>query len=223
MTRIPMMGMLRVSPFDKLLEHAQKIKAGMNVLKECITTYCEGDFDKSEKLSEKVIQLEHEADIIKGNITAHLPKEILLPVDTGVFLRLLSEQDSILDFAEDAVVWLHFRKTKVPKQVKGDLLKHLYKVIECIELFEKVISHVKEIVSFYGSSQLRDKIKETIKEVHQKEWEDDQIGRTFAKKIFNLKIDPLSVYHLLKLGNLIGQIAKHAEHAADRVRAMIAR
>jgi predicted phosphate transport protein (TIGR00153 family) len=223
MPRIPMWGMLRISPFDKLLEHAQKIKEGMGVLKECVMTYCEGDFDKSEKLSEKVIQLEHEADIIKGNITAHLPKEILLPVDVGVFLRLLSEQDSILDFAEDTVVWLHFRKTKVPKEIKDDLLNHLYKVIECIESFEKVVFHVKEVISFTGSSELRDKMKEKIKEVHQKEWEDDQIGRTFAKKAFNLDTDPLSIYHLLKLGNLIGQIAKHAEHAADRVRAMIAK
>ncbi|MDD5454277.1 MAG: TIGR00153 family protein [Candidatus Ratteibacteria bacterium] len=223
MPRIPIVGALRTSPFDKLLEHARKIKECVAVLKDCITTYCEGNYEESEKLSEKVMALEHEADLIKGNITAHLPKTILLPVDTGVFLRLLSEQDSILDFAEDTVVWLHFRKTKVPKEIKDDLLNHLYKVIECIESFEKVIIHVKEIVSFASSEKLRDKIKETIKEVHLKEWEDDQIGNAFAKKTFNLSIDPLSIYHLLKLGNLIGQIAKHAEHAADRVRDMIAR
>lgn len=223
MTRIPMLGMIRVSPFDKLLEHAKKTKEGMAILKDCITTYCEGDYEKSEKLSQKVIELEHEADLIKGNITAHLPKQILLSVDVGVFLRLLNEQDSILDFAENAVVWLHFRQTKVPAEIKDDLLNHLHKVIECIESFEKVIIHVKEIVSFSGSSKLRDKIKETIKEVHQKEWEDDQIGRVFAKKAFNLSTDPLSIYHLLKLGDLIGKIAKHAENAADRVRAMVAR
>lgn len=223
MPRIPMLGMLRVSPFDKLLEHAKKTKEGMKVLKECVTAYCAGDYEKSEKLSQKVVELEHEADLIKGNITAHLPKEILLSVDVGVFLRLLNEQDSILDFAENAVVWLHFRQTKVPEEIKSDLLNHLHKVIECIESFEKVIIHVKDIVSFSGSGKLRDQIKETIKEVHLKEWEDDQIGKVFAKKAFNLPIDPLSVYHLLKLGDLIGQIAKHAENAADRVRTMIAK
>ncbi|MBU0534092.1 MAG: DUF47 family protein [Candidatus Omnitrophica bacterium] len=223
MPRIPMLGMLRVSPFDKLLEHAQKTKEGMAILKDCITTYCEGDYDKSEKLSQEIIKLEHEADIIKGNITAHMPKQILLSVDIGVFLRLLNEQDSILDFAENAVVWLHFRQTKVPAEIKDDLLNHLYKVIECIESYEKVIIHVKDIVSFSSSNKMRDQIKENIKEVHLKEWEDDQIGKVFAKKAFNLSIDPLSVYHLLKLGNLIGQIAKHAENAADRVRTMIAK
>ena len=163
MPRIPILGALRISPFDKLLEHAQKVKECVAVLRDCLTTYCEGDYEKSEKLSEKVIELEHEADLIKGNITAHLPKEILLPVDVGVFLRLLNEQDSILDFAEDNGVWLHFRKTKVPKEIKDDLLNHLYKVLECIESFEKVIFHVKEVISFTGSSKLRDKIKETIK------------------------------------------------------------
>ncbi len=222
MPRIPIIGALRISPFDKLLEHAQKVKECVAVLRDCVTSYCEGDYEKSEKLSQKVIELEHEADLIKGNITAHLHKGILLPVDTGVFLRLLSEQDSIIDFAEDTVVWMHFRKTKVPKEIQGELLQHLYKVLECIEAFERTVIHVKEIISLVASNKLREKIKETVKEVHLKEWEDDQIGRTFAKKTFNLPIDPLSVYHLLKLGDLIGKIAKHAEHAADRIRAMIA-
>jgi predicted phosphate transport protein (TIGR00153 family) len=223
MPRIPILRALRVSPFDKLLEHAQKVKECITVLRDCLTSYCEGDYKKSEKLSQKVIELEHEADLIKGNITAHLPKGILLPVDTGVFLRLLNEQDAILDFAEDTVVWLHFRKTKVPNNIKEELLKHLYKVLECIEAFERTVIHVKEIISFAASKQLREKMKETVKEVHRKEWEDDQIERELARKIFNLPIDPLSVYHLLRLTDLIGKIASHAENAADRIRTMMAR
>ena len=223
MPRIPILGALRVSPFDKLLEHVQKVKEGITVLRDSITSYCEGDYEKSEKLSEKVIELEHEADLIKGNITAHLPRGILLPVDKGIFLRLLTEQDAILDFAEDTVVWLHFRRTKMPEEIEDDFLKHLYKVLECIEAFERIVSHVKEVVSFTSSKEFREKIKATIKEVHRKEWEDDLIERELARKIFNLSIDPLSVMHLLKLSDLIGSIAGHAENAADRVRAMLAR
>ena len=223
MPRIPILGVLRVSPFDKLLEHAQKIKECVTVLRDCLTSYCEGDFEKSEKLSQKVIKMEHEADLIKGNITAHLPKGIILPVDKSVFLQLLKEQDSILDFAEDTVVWLHFRRTEVPKVIKEDLLKHLYKVLECIEVFERIVTHVKEVVSFTKSNKFRESVKEAIKEVHRKEWEDDLIERELAKKIFNLPINPLSVMHLLKLSDLIGSIASHAENAADRVRAMLAR
>jgi len=223
MPRMPVFRALRVSPFNKLLEHAQKIKECVTVLRDSVTSYCEGDFEKSEKLSQKVVELEHEADLIKGNITAHLPKGVLLPMDKSVFFRLLSEQDAILDFAEDTVVWLHFRKTKVPEEIKGELLKHLYKVLECIEAFEKIVTHVKEVITFASSKNLRQRIKDGIKEVHRKEWEDDQIERELAKKIFALSIDPLSVFHLLKLSDLIGNIASHAENAADRIRAMIAR
>lgn len=222
MPRIPILRVLRISPFDKLLEHAQKLKVCIEVMRDAVTTYCDGKYEESEKLSQKVIELEHEADLIKGNITAHLPKGIFLPVDMNVFLRLLHEQDAILDFAEDAVVWSHFRKTKVPEEIKGELLKHLYKVLECIEAYERTVIHVKEVISLTGPRRLREKIKETVKEVHRKEWEDDQIERELAKKIFNLSIDPLTIYHLLKLSDLIGKIATHAENAADRIRAMIA-
>ena len=131
--------------------------------------------------------------------------------------------NAILDFAEDTVVWLHLRKTKVPDNIKKELLEHLYKVLECIEAFERTVTHVKEIISFAASKQLREEIKETVKEVHRKEWEDDQIERELARKIFNLPIDPLSVYHLLRLSDLIGKIASHAENAADRIRTMMAK
>ncbi len=56
----------------------------------------------------------------------------------------------------------------------SELLKHLYKVLECIEAFERTVTHVKEIISFAASKQLREEIKETVKEVHRKEWEDMQ-------------------------------------------------
>jgi uncharacterized protein Yka (UPF0111/DUF47 family) len=39
----------------------------------------------------KVSEIEHEADIIKGNIRNHLPSSILIPVDKGRFLWALRE------------------------------------------------------------------------------------------------------------------------------------
>ena len=45
------------------------------------------------------------------------------------------------------------------------------------------------------------------------------------KGIYNLekKLDPMDVYHLLKIADWVDDIADHAENVADWLRAMIAK
>jgi len=43
------------------------------------------------------------------------------------------------------------------------------------------------------------------------------------QKIFNMEMDPVTVFHMIKLTEIIGSIADHAENAGDMMRAMIAR
>ena len=223
MPRIPIIRAIRRSPFDRLLEHANKVTECIRVLREAVECYCEGKYERAEELSKKVSTIEHEADIIKGNIRAHLPRDILMPVDKSEFQMLLREQDGILDFAEDVVVWMNMRKTPIPKEIKDSFLDHLYKVIECVEALEQVVLHVKELVSAALSRNLRNRTKDAIKNVHTKEWEADAIEREVAKKIFELNLDATSTFHLLKIVDLIGNIANRAENAGDRIRVMIAR
>ena len=221
--RIPIMRALRRSPFDGLLAHATKVKECVEALKEAIVNYVEGDYEKAERSSIVVSNTEHEADLIKGNIRAHLPRNLLMPVDKSDFLMLLREQDAILDFAEDAILWLDMRKTVIPEEIKKPFLDHFFKVLECVRTLEQVVMNVKEIISYGLRKDLREKIKQTIKDVHKKEWEADNIEREVAKKIFAMNLDAVSVFHLLKAVDLIGDIANHAENAGDRVRAMLAR
>ncbi len=223
MPRIPIFRVLRKSPFDGLLEHASKVRECLSTLKEAIVTYSEGKYEESQKLSDRVVALEHEADLIKNKVLMSLPRGILLPVEKSEFIRLLIEQDAILNSAEDAVIWMNMRKTKIPKEIKEDFLRHLYKVLECTDALEKVVINVKKLVTATLSRKLRETTEKIIQEVHKKEYEDDTIEKELAKKIFALPSDPLSVFHLLKLSDLIGDIATHAENAGDRISAMIAR
>ena len=220
MPRIPILRMLGFSPFDRLKEHAKKIKEGIGYLGEVLKIYSQGKFKESEKIGNKVVNLEHEADIIKGEISSNLPSSILLPVDRKEFLALLSEQDAILNYAEDAVIWLHMRDTPIPKEVGDGLIAHLNRVLECVEVLEEVVSNFIKLVS-RPDIKTKEKLEKLIKDVHRKEWEDDQIGRELAKRIFSMNINPLSVYHLIRFSDLVGEMATHAENAVDRITCMI--
>ena len=222
MPRIPVLRALHPSPFEGLLQHANKVKECIDSLGKVIEKYSEGAYEESEKLSEEIINLEHEADKIKSKVSQELPLGIFLPVDKKDFLQLLYEQDAILNFAEDAVIWLHMKKTPIPEDIKEGLLDHLNRVLDCVRTLEVVVTTFSDLI-LHPSREKKKEVDKLIQEVHRKEWEDDRVGRELARKIFSSSLDFLSIYHLLRFSDLIGSIATHAENAADRISTMLAR
>jgi len=218
--RVPILGAIRKSPFIGLVEHASKIKECIRIWKQAVSAYVEKKYDIFDDLAQQVQRLEHEADLIKGNLSAHLPKGIHMPVYKSDFMMCLKEQDSILDYAEDTVIWLGFKKVDVTF-IKDGMLEHIQKVTETVEALEKVALSIRDFFSGLKKKE-REEMKELIKSVHRLEWESDRIEKKLTKAVFDAKLDPLSIYFILKTINLVAAIANHAENAGDRIRAMIA-
>ena len=137
---------------------------------------------------------------------------------------LLREEDKILDFAEDVANLMEMRHTKVPDDIKTDLLEHSQKVVETVEAFEKAVMNLKDLLETSFGKREREQTKKMIHEVHRKEWEADQIEAKLSRELFNMKdLDPISIIHLLKIVDRMDQIANHAENAGDWLRAMLAK
>jgi predicted phosphate transport protein (TIGR00153 family) len=223
--RVPVANTLRKSPFEGLYLHSEKVKECISTLDEALRAYCEGDYEKFHLQIKKVIELEGEADQIKGNTRNHLPRFIFMPVDKADFLMLLREEDKILDYAEDTSVWLDFRHTPIPESIKEDFMAHADKVVECVEILQKAMQNLRDLLETSFSRKEREQTKKLIHEIHQKEYEADLLERTLTKKIFALEseLDPVSIFHLVKVVDIIAQIANHAENAGDRIRGMIAK
>jgi predicted phosphate transport protein (TIGR00153 family) len=223
--RAPVAETFRKSPFEGLYRHSEKVKECIATLDKALRAYCDGNYDDFKLLTKKVVELEGEADQIKGNVRNHLPRFIFMPVDKADFLMLLREEDKILDFAEDTAVWLDFRKTSIPDSIKEDFMAHADKVVECVEILQKAMQNVRDLLETSFSRKEREQTKKLIHEIHQKEYEADLLERELTRKIFALEseLDPISIFHLVKVVDIIAQIANHAENAGDRIRAMIAK
>jgi len=226
MVRVPVENVYRKkSPFEGLLEHMSKVKECVALLKEGVMKYFDGDFSGFDKVTQRVSELEHEADIIKGNIRAHLPHSILMPVDKRYFLWLLREEDAILDHAENLAQLLDLRHTKIPEEMRENFKEHMELVSQTVKEMEKAIGKMKELLETSFASKRREEVKNLIHSVHRKEWEADRVRYTIMKKIYEMedKLTPMDEYHLLKISDWIDDIADHAENVADWVRAMIAK
>jgi len=225
-SRTPVTGVYRKkSPFAGLLEHMDKVRECVSILEEALVKYYKGDIKDFGKSAEKISELEHEADLIKGNIRSHLPNSILMPVDKKYFIWLLREQDAILDHAENLAQLMDMRRTNIPIKLKESFIEHARLVAETVGEMEKAVSKVKDLVESSFVRKDREEVKKYIHNVHRKEWEADQKRYELTKEIYKMEkeLSPMDIYHLLKITDWTDDIADHAENVADWLRALVAK
>ncbi|MBT8342164.1 MAG: TIGR00153 family protein [Desulfatitalea sp.] len=221
--RIPFMSMFMASPFDGLEEHAEKVKACAHAFKKAIECHLSTQCDTYESFQKEVVRLESEADAVKRRIRGHLPKGTLLPIDKFQLFRYLREQDAVLDAVEDTLEWISFREDPgIPDELADDFINFIGAVILPIEALVIMIREARTYFKTYKEEQ-RNKVKEIIATLRRQEHDADRHERHIKRKTLNLDIDPVTIFHMIRLAEYIGSIADHAENAGDMMRAMIAR
>lgn len=215
----------RKSPFGQLLEHMEKVRECIEILGDGLIKYYNGNYKGFSDLAKKVSEIEHEADMIKRNLRNHLPTSLFMPVDKGKFMWALREQDKILDHAENLVKMLDMRHTKIPKELQEVFISHLKLVMKTVDAMQDAVGNIKDLVETSFVKREREQTKKYIYKVHEFEWKADQKKYEMTQGIYNLekKLDPMDVYHLLKIADWVDDIADHAENVADWIRAMIAK
>ncbi|MEE9517991.1 MAG: TIGR00153 family protein [Candidatus Adiutricales bacterium] len=223
MMRIPFFSLFIYSPFDELLEHAEKVKECAWVFQQAVESYASNKFEAFEEYRREVMELESEADAIKRRIRGHIPVGVRMPVSKFQFFLYLKEQDKVLDSVEESLDWLSFRpKTALPEEIQKDIFNLLESVIEPIEDMSRMVAEAKEYFRTYSDKQ-RNVVKDIIHNLRKMEHEADRIEREIKNHIFNTLENPTEIFHAVRLVEMIGSIADHAENAGDMMRAMIAR
>ena len=221
--RIPFMSMFVTSPFEGLQAHAEKVKECAWVFQRAIECIIEERCEDFEHFRKDIDKLESEADAIKRRIRGHLPKGTMLVVDKFEVFRYLSEQDKVLDVVEEGLDWLSFRAAAgIPEVLEKDFMLLVEAVIDPIEQLSKMVAEARKYFSSFSENQ-RVVVKDIIRTLRQYEHEADKLEDDTKEKIFNSIDDAVTVFHLIRLTEIIGSIADHAENAGDMMRAMIAK
>ena len=215
----------RKTPFNQLLDHMGKVRECINILGDGLIHYYNGDYNGFSEIAKKVAELEHEADLIKHDIRNHLPTSILMQVDKGKFLWALREQDAILDHAENLVEMLDMRHTKIPKELQPIFIEHCKLVMETVEAMDLAVENIRDLIETGFGKIKREQTKQYIHKVHDWEYIADQKRYEMTRGVYKLekKLEPMDVYHLLKIIDWVDDIADHAENVADWLRSMIAK
>ncbi|MFP3869424.1 MAG: TIGR00153 family protein [Syntrophobacteria bacterium] len=221
--RFSFFSLFYLSPFEKLKDHADKVKECAWMFKKAAECYVRGEFEEFDALTEEVARIESQADDIKRNLRNHVPRGLLMPVDKFMFFDCLRQQDHVVDHVEEALYWLSFRpKSGIPERLVGDFLELIDAVMPAIQKLPDLVSQA--IVYLRSRTEVeRTKLKSIIRDIRQAENEADLLEHELKKKIFAELQDPVVLFHTVRVVEIVGSIADDAQNVADRMRAMMAR
>ncbi len=220
--RLSISSLFRESPFINLQKHADMARDCAHLFREAALKHIAGDGEEFDAVTDRVAHLESKADAVKRNIRNHLPHGILMPVDKFQFFEYVREQDKVLDRVEEALFWLSFRPNGIPEEVSADFVDLVEAVIPPIEKLSDLVS-MATIFFKNRTEKQRTLMKSLIRDIRQDENEADLFEWELKQRVFQEMTDALSVFHLVRLFEIVGNIADHAQNASDRMRAMIAR
>jgi predicted phosphate transport protein (TIGR00153 family) len=217
--------MFAKSPFKPLTSHMDKVRDCVDQVKPLFAAQLSEDYEQVQKISEKIIQMEYEADKIKNGIRDHLPQSIFLAVDKRDFSHLLSAQDDIADAIEDLSVILRIRKLANPdilKQPLKDLVDHVvmsaHSACDLIHELETLLE-----ASFGGVEA--EKVEKACHQLATYEWEADKLQFSLAQKLFSLG-DGISAPDLLlwnEVNKKLGAVADKSELIGKTLRIFLAK
>ena len=221
----PFTSLFGRSPFKPLQQHMRTVKKCTAQVTKLFEALCDGDQEKVVAIKEQIFDLENEADRIKNELRAHLPKSLFMPVDRRDLLEVLDLQDSIADTAQDIAGLLVERKMDVADEMREPLLNMVRRCVDACNQATRIIGRLDELVETGFRGPESDSVIEMVEQLNKIESDTDQMGMELTQILFAQEdsMNPVSVVLWYDLINMIGELADYSEKVGNRLRLLLAR
>jgi predicted phosphate transport protein (TIGR00153 family) len=213
------------SPFTALQEHMRVVLECAREVQPLIEALATGDQIRVTELKDRIFEREAEADRIKHELRAHLPKSLFMPVDRRDLLEVLMLQDTIANVAQDIAGLLVERKMSIPDFLRDPLIELTTRCLDTVEHAAKVIGELDELLAIGFRGREVERVDEMLSQLNVIEDETDELGIALARALFDHEDDlkPVSVMMWYQIIEWIGDLADYAEKVGDHLRLLIAK
>jgi predicted phosphate transport protein (TIGR00153 family) len=213
------------SPFTALQKHMRAVVECAHEVQPLIDALVAGDQQQVEHHKDRIFEQEAEADRIKHELRAHLPKSLFMPVDRRDLLEVLQLQDTIANTAQDIAGLLIERRMSIPEFLREPLTVLTARCIDTVNHAAKVIDELDELLAIGFRGREVDLVDEMLRELNRIEDETDELGIKLARALFDheSELDPVSVMMWYQIIEWIGDLADYAEKVGDHLRLLIAK
>ena len=213
------------SPVTPLQQHINKVVNCVEQLIPYFEAVFDADWARASDIQTELVNIEHEADLIKNQLRMHLPTGLFMPMDRRDILEVLDLQDRIANQSKDISGILLGRKLSPPAELKDDFLTFLKRCIAATREAQRAINELDELVltGFRGDEATR--VKAIIEELHTIESDTDDMQINLRAKLYTLEsnMSPVDVMFLYEIITWTGELADTAQSAGNRLQLILAK
>jgi len=208
---------------DLLQRHAEKVCATVEELVREVEDYLEGR--EAGERSERVSELEHEADLLKFQLRSTLPRsDSFMPVARSDLLDFLWQQDNIADDAQDAAGLLPLLRVELSPEMVAAWREFLEVLRAGIAVYRQMAQGLKGLLERGFREEEIKRLLGLLSEINVLEHRADVIERRAIAMVYEQEeLDGFAKYHLIQVLLKLGGILDHMENAGGRIRIMAAR
>jgi len=223
-TTNPLAKLLKRSPFKALQQHMRVVLECVRCIPGLFDALIAGDDAAVKSAKEAIFKWENEADDVKNDLRAHLPKSLFMPVDRRDILAILQEQDSIADTAQDIAGLMMERPMDVPEPLREPVRTLVARCVETCEHAARIIEELDELLETGFRGREVERVEVMLDELGKIEGETDRLGLELTRTLFQQEeqMSPVSVMLWYRMIEWIGDLADHAEKVGNRLRLLIA-
>lgn len=213
------------SPISPIQDHMKVAVSAAELLIEFLEAVIASNWDQAKTLQNQISELESEADQIKRNIRANLPRSIFMPVARSDLLELLHAQDRIPNRCQDFAGLCVGRSMQVPEAIRDKLKNCVVGAVETVRAAAKALNELDELLETGFSGAEIELVEKMISELNDAEHRCDELQQEVQAALFAIEADmnPVDVMFMYRLIEWVGDVADHAQSVGNRMLYLIAK
>jgi len=200
-------------------EHMQVVLQAVQALAEFVDAAQDGDWTRATQVQERVSSLESEADRLKEQIRADMPKRLWMPVARSDLLDLISAQDKIANRSQDISGLMLGRRMAFPPQLNESLADYLAVSVEATAAARSAVDATQRLFQSGFSEREAQEVERLITVVESLERRSDEQQVSLRAQLFELEADlpPVQAMFLYQVLDWLGSVSDRAEKVTHRL------
>jgi predicted phosphate transport protein (TIGR00153 family) len=218
-------GIFGKSPVKPLQEHMEKIVACISEMIPFTKAVLTGDKESRDKHYQNIVDMEHEADVLKKELRLRLPSSLFMPIDRRDILEVLTMQDMVAGSAKDVAGLICARDMQIPKPLAKNYRKLIKGCVDAAKQAYVAISELDELIETGFGKRERKRVGRLLFKLDMIEQRTDEKQDELLHELFKLEqeLHPVNTMFLYRVIDKTGHIADRAQRVGSRLQLMLAR
>lgn len=213
------------SPIRPVEEHMARAQGCVARLGEFLDAALARDWDRAEAIRARIAEDEREADAMKRDIRARLPRSLLLPFARSDLVGLLGAQDRLANRCKDVAGVMLARRMAPPEALAEPFREYFRTALAASAQARKAVNEMDELLETGFGGKAADFVERLVAELDGMERAGDagQMALRAALREHEDGIGPVDAVFLYRIIDLIGDITAVSRKVGARLLQLMAR